>query len=275
MGLNGPHCTPATHLDALTLQVTSPRLPCARSTVVAARAQPLLLPLSGSSPASSKNAVPLPAARAQLATFARRPNRRVAPPAAVGPVRAELQQLDAREVSQGVVRGYDTLTVGIVAETAPGEKRVALAPESVAKLVKNGLSVVVESGAGEAAEFADSAYESAGATIVDGSVAWGADIVCKIRPPTIGTETGRLSKDQILFSNVYPRQNEELVEVCPRRRPNRMLQLRRTRCLFACVAACWSFSVYLARPCRREPAVLLYLCRVRRRVPADARSVAE
>jgi len=110
------------------------------------------------------------------------------------------------------VRGYDTLTVGIVAETAPGEKRVALAPESVAKLVKNGLSVVVESGAGEAAEFADSAYEAAGATIVDGSVAWGADIVCKIRPPTIGTETGRLSKDQILFSNVYPRQNEELVE---------------------------------------------------------------
>jgi NAD/NADP transhydrogenase alpha subunit len=124
----------------------------------------------------------------------------------------QLSEVDTPAESSGA-RPYDTLTVGVVAESAPGEKRVALAPEAVAKLIKAGMAVVVERGAGVAAEFDDAAYEAVGAKVVDGATAWSSDIVCKIRPPAVGMETNKLSKDQILFSNIYPRQNEKLVEV--------------------------------------------------------------
>jgi NAD(P) transhydrogenase subunit alpha len=57
------------------------------------------------------------------------------------------------------------MKVAVVKETAPGERRVALVPETVPRLTAAGLEVLVEQGAGEAAWFPDSAYESAGASI--------------------------------------------------------------------------------------------------------------
>jgi H+-translocating NAD(P) transhydrogenase subunit alpha len=57
------------------------------------------------------------------------------------------------------------MKVAVVKETAPGEKRVALVPETVSKLVAAGLEVVVEEGAGDSAWFPDAAYTEAGATI--------------------------------------------------------------------------------------------------------------
>jgi NAD(P) transhydrogenase subunit alpha len=59
------------------------------------------------------------------------------------------------------------MKVGVVKETAPGEHRVALVPEMIGRLRGAGLDVLVESGAGNGAWFADSAYAQAGATIVD------------------------------------------------------------------------------------------------------------
>lgn len=54
-------------------------------------------------------------------------------------------------------------------------------PDSVLMLTKEGFRVVVESGAGANASFSDEAYEAAGATTVEGSDAWKADIVVKAR----------------------------------------------------------------------------------------------
>ena len=56
--------------------------------------------------------------------------------------------------------------IGVPKETFPGEKRVATVPEVVPKLAKLGFSVVVQAGAGAAANFDDDAYRAAGATVV-------------------------------------------------------------------------------------------------------------
>ena len=58
------------------------------------------------------------------------------------------------------------MKVGVIKETTPGERRVALVPEMVARLRGAGLEVLVQSGAGDQAWFADSAYAEAGAAIV-------------------------------------------------------------------------------------------------------------
>jgi NAD(P) transhydrogenase subunit alpha len=58
------------------------------------------------------------------------------------------------------------MKVGVLKETTPGERRVAIVPEMVPRLRDAGLEVLVQSGAGDGAWFADSAYAQAGATIV-------------------------------------------------------------------------------------------------------------
>ncbi|MCA8949915.1 MAG: Re/Si-specific NAD(P)(+) transhydrogenase subunit alpha [Planctomycetes bacterium] len=68
-------------------------------------------------------------------------------------------------------------------ETAAGETRVSAVPETVKGMLKLGLTVEVERGAGEAAGFADAEYESAGARLVGGEARGSADIVLGIQPP--------------------------------------------------------------------------------------------
>jgi H+-translocating NAD(P) transhydrogenase subunit alpha len=58
------------------------------------------------------------------------------------------------------------MKVAVVKEGAPGERRVALTPDAVARLGPKGIEVLVESGAGDGAWFADSVYAEAGATVV-------------------------------------------------------------------------------------------------------------
>ena len=58
------------------------------------------------------------------------------------------------------------MKVGVLKETTPGERRVALVPEMLARLRGAGLDVLVQSGAGDGAWFADSAYAEAGAAIM-------------------------------------------------------------------------------------------------------------
>ena len=80
-----------------------------------------------------------------------------------------------------------SLLIGVPKETFTGEKRVATVPEVVAKLVKLGFSVAVESGAGAAANFSDDDYRAAGAEVSpDAAELLGrADIIFKVRPPTL------------------------------------------------------------------------------------------
>jgi NAD(P) transhydrogenase subunit alpha len=57
--------------------------------------------------------------------------------------------------------------VGVLRETAAGERRVALTPDGVTRLLKVGATVAVETGAGGSAWFPDTAYAAAGARVVD------------------------------------------------------------------------------------------------------------
>jgi H+-translocating NAD(P) transhydrogenase subunit alpha len=77
------------------------------------------------------------------------------------------------------------MRVGVPAETRPGERRVALVPDAVGKLVAEGLEVVVQAGAGQHAFAPDEAYREAGATVVDGDVLAGSDVVLTVSPLTV------------------------------------------------------------------------------------------
>jgi NAD(P) transhydrogenase subunit alpha len=78
------------------------------------------------------------------------------------------------------------MRIAVLKETAPNEARVALVPESVARLTKSGHEVVVERGAGVAASAPDAAYEKAGARLADGAAATaaGAELVAKVQRPS-------------------------------------------------------------------------------------------
>jgi NAD(P) transhydrogenase subunit alpha len=75
------------------------------------------------------------------------------------------------------------MIVSVPKESAPGERRVALVPELVPKLIKAGLEVVVQSGAGAAAGFLDSSYLGVGARI-EPEVFGKADVLLKVQAPT-------------------------------------------------------------------------------------------
>src|SRR5690349_7928642 len=101
------------------------------------------------------------------------------------------------------------MRIGVPRETAPGERRVALVPEVVGKLVPAGFEVVVEGGAGEAASFPDGAYEEAGARIAED---WAdADAVVKVQRPS-GDEAGRLRDGQVLIGFLQPLTDAEGIE---------------------------------------------------------------
>jgi H+-translocating NAD(P) transhydrogenase subunit alpha len=96
------------------------------------------------------------------------------------------------------------MKVGIARESDPGETRVAVVPDTARRLVGDGVEVLVEQGAGEAATFADADYEAAGArlTAVDELYA-GADVVCKVRGPS-PEEIERLRAAQVLIGLLQP-----------------------------------------------------------------------
>jgi len=105
------------------------------------------------------------------------------------------------------------LTIGVPREVFAGEKRVATVPDVVEKLIKLGFKVAVESGAGDAANFSNDVYRSAGAEIVEGAATlWAtSDIVFKVRGPN-AEEVGLLREGGTLVSFIWPAQNPELLQ---------------------------------------------------------------
>ena len=104
--------------------------------------------------------------------------------------------------------------IGVPREIFPGEKRVATVPEAVAKLVKLGFAVVVESGAGELAQLGDDDYREAGASIAaTAAELWsGSDIVFKVRAPS-PDEVALMHAGQTLIGFLWPAQNPELMQL--------------------------------------------------------------
>jgi NAD(P) transhydrogenase subunit alpha len=97
------------------------------------------------------------------------------------------------------------MIVGVPKETASGERRVALVPDLVNKLAKQGLDVVVQPGAGSSAGFADAAYQDGGARLEDNP--WPvADILLKVQPPT-SEECGNIKEGAILIGLLRPYNN--------------------------------------------------------------------
>jgi H+-translocating NAD(P) transhydrogenase subunit alpha len=91
------------------------------------------------------------------------------------------------------------MRLGIPKEISADERRVALVPETVARL-GDGVDVIVEAGAGDAAGFPDAVYTDAGAQIGD---PWSADVVAKVATPT-AAEAAQLRPGQVLIAFLQP-----------------------------------------------------------------------
>ncbi len=116
------------------------------------------------------------------------------------------------------------MRIAVPKETRPGERRVALVPESCKKLVQAGFSVAVEAGAGVAAYFDDEAYRQAGASVeADPAALLGdADFVLKVNPPAIDPASGRdevgwMRPGTFLLASLMPLRNLEAVEALAQR----------------------------------------------------------
>jgi H+-translocating NAD(P) transhydrogenase subunit alpha len=102
--------------------------------------------------------------------------------------------------------GYEValMKAGVVKETAPGERRVALVPEAVAKLRGAGIEVLVERGAGEGAWLSDSLYADAGATIVSAAELYrDADVILTVTKPPADA-VGLLRPGQAVIGMLAP-----------------------------------------------------------------------
>ena len=108
-----------------------------------------------------------------------------------------------------------TTTIGVVRETTPGERRVALVPDVAGRLRKAGMEVLIEAGAGAGAKFSDDAYVGAGATVTTaGEVYERADVLACVSPP----DSAALHPGQVMLGLLQPLA-----------RPGLMRDLARTR----------------------------------------------
>ena len=106
------------------------------------------------------------------------------------------------------------MKVGVPKEVSP-ERRVALVPDVVARLVGSGFEVLVERGAGEAASFTDAAFTEAGAT-VEPKALGAAEAIAKVNKPS-AEQVAELRKGDILIAFLQPLTDEERIERLRRR----------------------------------------------------------
>ncbi len=103
------------------------------------------------------------------------------------------------------------MLIGVPRETAPGEHRVSLTPDTVGRLAKGGLQVIVESGAGVPAALPDADYTAAGARVADAAAVYAeADVVVRVGRLEVA-DVAPLRSGQVLVGFVWPLQNGELV----------------------------------------------------------------
>ncbi|MBD0290047.1 MAG: Re/Si-specific NAD(P)(+) transhydrogenase subunit alpha [Thermoleophilia bacterium] len=104
------------------------------------------------------------------------------------------------------------MRIGVARERAEGERRVALVPDTVARLVREGIDLLVEAGAGLGASFPDREYAEAGAALVSFEELYAeADLVVRVGPPHDG-ELERLRAGQVLVGLLAPLVNPELAQ---------------------------------------------------------------
>src|SRR5438067_193244 len=105
------------------------------------------------------------------------------------------------------------MRISVPTETAPREQRVALAPDSVGRIIKQlKAEVVIQAGAGLRAGFRDDAYQAAGATIAPDakSTLAGANLVAKVQPPS-APEIALIDSGATVVSLMRPGQSTDTV----------------------------------------------------------------
>ena len=104
------------------------------------------------------------------------------------------------------------MKIAVPKETLPGERRVALVPESIKKLTGKGITIAVEHDAGAAAYFADADFESAGATIESdiGGLLSSADLVLQVQPPTF-EQIDQMKSGAMLLTTLTPTRNTDVI----------------------------------------------------------------
>lgn len=111
------------------------------------------------------------------------------------------------------------MKIAVPRETGPGERRVALVPESCKKLIGKGIAVAIQCGAGAEASFHDEAYTAVGATVETdmGALLGGADFVLKVDVPT-AAEVDQMRPGAMLLTTLLPIRNLEIVRKLAERR---------------------------------------------------------
>ncbi|MDD3815259.1 MAG: Re/Si-specific NAD(P)(+) transhydrogenase subunit alpha [Desulfocapsaceae bacterium] len=104
------------------------------------------------------------------------------------------------------------MKLAVLKEREEGENRVALIPDSIKRLSKNGFALLVETGAGSGAGYSDQEYEQAGATLLESpqELAGQADCVVKVRPPSL-QEAEMLKNDTALIAIIQSTLRHDLV----------------------------------------------------------------
>ena len=128
-------------------------------------------------------------------------------------------QLLPQEETLEVLKRKGNLFIGIPKETSFQEKRVCLTPDAVSALVNNGHRVLLESGAGEEANFQDKDYSEAGAEITkDTSKVFSCPILLKVEPPSLD-EIKLINPQTILISALQLKtQNKTYFEALAKKR---------------------------------------------------------
>src|SRR3954468_856654 len=103
------------------------------------------------------------------------------------------------------------MKLGVPNQSAQGEKRVSLVPETAKKLAAKGVETLVEAGAGELSHIPDGAYTEAGATVAGADEAWGAEVVAVVRAPS-ADEIGRLHQGSVLIGSLGPLTNPDTTQ---------------------------------------------------------------
>jgi proton-translocating NAD(P)+ transhydrogenase subunit alpha len=113
----------------------------------------------------------------------------------------------------------ESMQLSVPAETAPREKRVAIAPDSIGRFRKLGVDIVVQKDAGLAAGFRDDAYVAAGARIAPDAASTfaGATIIAKVQPPT-RAEVALFPEGATLISLMRPGMSGDLASVLAARK---------------------------------------------------------
>lgn len=110
------------------------------------------------------------------------------------------------------------MTIAIMAESRPGERRVGLVPEAARYYLKRGWDLRVEAGAGVGASFPDADYEAAGVTVVPDrqELLDGTRVVLKVQPPT-GEEVAAMAPGTVLVCQLNPLGPTDVIEALANR----------------------------------------------------------